>query len=1152
MVGPLQGTAAQFSNKTPCYGATTWQTQQMNSYGQPANAFVLGENGHATNRTFTWQNWQSVIPTASGQQPNNFINENQHNSSLNAHNGQSCLSSGSFPVQNFQPPSSEFNNSSPPNTNVYATQDVSQLGTQRQTYVEQQPVAVRNYSLLEFYLLNQKRKVASNLNNQLEKPFPVQTTVSQPQEELKEYTSNLQLGNNRRDSQTLHQQGPSACAQQPPSYFSAIQAKNTIQKGTEYGVRQHIFQPSNVNQTSAQHQRQAGPAVNVTENISHPKHGHQVRGPATGMDSCKSQTGRSNSIPYTSTMYFRNGKLIPKRQPNRNTRHATLNAPLNSSDAPQYLLPSSGQASSASNACNPSATVDDNNPSFDKKNFKAIAVVQPLEQECCLKDAGKNNSCDAVDASPDKSAFERQSKTSETQKDQSSCKFSGVQASSVTTVPWTIETLTKLIEDNERAQQKEVMGLTKVNVLQPNCTGSVVEFNQRKHDLYTMMKTSAEFCRRYVTKDSVILTEAKGSYGENYCILKQGELYSEPPYISQWLNVGELDDIDREFGFALCLKNYVKKQSHQASEVTSIPAQTVKDDCVKDVTVIEPESTDPGQEKRIPNSPERRSSPKDDSSVDFSDSEFSFEINVLPPDEAKAIYEQIQKIEETSPIDKLPENDTGSSDQGKLSWGENATGSDKRAQVSHKEYCCLARFFSTFLKDDSSDRKCLCESANVPLDKTGKNNSQEKETSLAEGGNKEMDDTQPCQDSDMAHIEKDTTDSHNPLLLHLLLHEESDVDLSRYFDKMQSNAKESCTDAASGSKNTCCDTELNLKDTTSDSLEGTEAQSSFSKMPLGQGLPTEVKRRHCEMEHFHPTLKASKKCSNQVNGKPPGTNSLEVVVDLTEDEPLPSGEVSANVGRLLPCQGKDGDGSSDVEIQVDAKADDMDLISDGEQTCDTTLDSVAETEAQSPTSELATARACSPEMNTCSLPNDVKPLSAESPKIPVHLERESVPLKEKVVKLRLFGSECLQKMAVIKRPPKVISVHLGSLKESPSKPISMQEQSAKQRVYDKWKTSIVPVLSVSKRKDGTRKGSSILGVDRNRTAFVGNKQTESWICKRKRNEMIGLKLKRRKLSSAAQPVKWKGDRAAAAKSRDTAAVPLQENDDRRFRIPTTF
>lgn len=163
------------------------------------------------------------------------------------------------------------------------------------------------------------------------------------------------------------------------------------------------------------------------------------------------------------------------------------------------------------------------------------------------------------------------------------------------------------------------------------------------------------------------------------------------------------------------------------------------------------------------------------------------------------------------------------------------------------------------------------------------------------------------------------------------------------------------------------------------------------------------------------------------------------------------------------------------------------------------------------------------------------------------------------MKLRLFGSGCSKKMTVTKRPPKVLSVRLSSLKDGPSKPTPTQEQSAKERVYENWKTSIVPVLAVGKKKEGTRKGSPILGVDRKRTVFASSTvaenvpiRSDSWFCKRKRNEMIGLKLKRRKLCSPAKSVKWKGGSASAAQDRDGAAVPHQEIVDRRFRIPSTF
>lgn len=1153
MVGPLQGNAAQFINATPLYTRTTWQNQQSSGYRQPVAVFFSNENRPVAN----WQNWQSVTPT-SGQQPNHFTNENQCNSSLYAHNGQSFVSNGSYPVRNFQPQSYEFNNSCPPNTTVYSKQDMSPLSTQTQTHAEKQPVSVKKRSFLEFYLSNQSKKVASNSTNSLDKPFPAQmtttTTTTHPQGELKDCPSNRQVPNNRHDPQTMRQQGLSNCAQQPPNYLSAIQAKKNNLYGFEYGVWKHVFQPSNKNQTSALHQTRVSKAANVVENIPHLNRGHQSRVP--GIDSHKSQTGSLNGSAYTGTMYINNNTMIPQRQSNHNTTLAALNAPWKHLDTPQTLPPCSGPASSKSNACNPLSTAENNNPSFDKKSFKAIAVVQPLEQEYCLQDA---SSCDAVDASFEKSPLDQQSKTFEASEDKSSSKFTGVQCSSVTTIPWTIETLSKLLEDNERAQQKGFMGLDKLQTFQPICTVTKSESAQRKQDLIRLMQNAAEFCRRYITQDSVILTELKGSYDENYSVLKHGELYSEAPYVSQWLNVGELDDIDKEFGFAMCLKNGVTKLTDQASEVTSIPAQIVKDDCVKEVKEIEPESTDPG----IPNSPERRSSvemspdeetaPLDDSSDDSSDSEISFEINVLSPDQAKAIYEQIQKKTESDfTIETIPESDTGS----KLSLGQDVTESGTSLVVTRTEYCCLARFFSTFLKKDSSVSNCLCESEKA---------TQEKETDEIKKNTQPMDrsdsellrelnqlvslneNKQPCHSSDMVQSQKDKPCSQTPVLLDLLLHEKNDEDLCQYFAKIQANAKVSSTIAASDSKNTCSNSELKLKDSTSDSQEGTEVQSSLSKMPPLEDLPTEVKKGPSEVEHSN----ASKKCSNQDDdGKPPCITSPEVVVDLTDDEPVPSSE-SPSVGHQLHSQGEDADSSSDLEILMDTKADDIVLISDSEQTSDTASDSSAE--PQSPASESATEGCLSPEMHTSSPLIDVISLSPKSPKVSVHFtERESLPLTKKVVKLRLFGSDGLQSMTVLKNPPKVLSLHLSPLKDSPSKATSLQDQSAKQRVYEKWKTSIVPVLTVGKRKDGTRKGSSILGVDRNRTAFVGNKPAESRICKRKQSEVIGVKLKRRKLSSAAKPVKWKGGSVPAAKDRDGAAVPLQENEGRRFRIPSTF
>lgn len=1243
MFGPPQGTAAQFSNKTPYYSgttSTTWQSEQMSGYGQPANAYSMCENGLVSNRTSNWQSWQSVTPTeASRQQLNHFINANQHHSSLNAHNGQYCLSNGSFSVQNFQPQGSELTSSSSPNTNIYSKQDMSQLWTQKHTNVGKQPISAQKPSFLTFCLTNkEKQKVAPNCNDQLDKQISLQTTTSHPQGVLKDsqisassLTYNQKMVNNRHDTQTQCQEGLPAFAQRPRHNCAAAQAKTSSPTKLKYGAGKHIFQHSNVSQTTRQHQRQVNPAVNFADNITHQKHGHQIRSPRIGLDQCKAQTGSSNGSTHTGMLYIHNDRMIPQRQSNHNTVHATLTTPVTSNlDTPQSLPIRSGQASPTSNASNPSATVDYNNCSLEKKSLKAVAVVQPLEQECCQKDVSKNNSCDTVKAYIDKSATDEQFKTSEMQQDKSCNKALGFQPSSVTTVPWTIETLTKLLEDNEKAQQKEIMELTKLNALSSIChvTDKKIEFLESdnvKRWHFTLSSKAANFCRHYVTKDCVILTQVKGSYDEqlqNYYVLKHNELFSETPYKSQWLNVGELDDIDKEFGYASCLIHGAKKQSDQ--EVTSIPAQIVNDKCVEGVTLIEPEITDPGEEKRLPTSAERKNSveltqdqaptPIEDSSVDSSDSDLSFEIHVLPPEEAKVMFEQIQKkTEEAIAIDCPPETDTRRSDQGKLPGGGNVTEGDKRASVSHTEHCCLPKFISTFVKDNSCC-KCQCESAKNPEDSPENSRTQEKETakeikenlsvslscSLAKGVNKEigefkidsqtmiglnrpvasMENKRDCLDSNMGPIQKDKNCSRNPMLYHLLIGEIMDTDMWSHA-KIQSRTKVNCTVAASNIEKTCRDTELKSTDMTSDSSEGTEEQSSSSEMATLEDLATKVKKRPCEEERFYPTLKESKKCSNQVDVKPLCPESQEEVVDLTEDEPMPSSE-SPSVGQVLLGQGKDEDNLSDVEIQLDANVDDIILVSDSGNTRDTTSDSLAATEAQSPSSEMAMAEGFAPKMNTCSLPDDVKSLSPKSQEVTVHLppkeslpssvmddvksmspksqevtvyrtRKESLPSKEKVVKLFLFGSSSHEKMTFVKRPPKVLSIKLSSLKESPSKPILMQEQSAKQRVYEKWKTSIVPVLAVGKRK------SSLLGGHRKRAAFVGSTVTEnvpirseSGICKRKQNEKIGLKLKRRRLLSTGKPVEWKVGSVPATEDQDSATVPLRENDVRMFRIPNTF
>lgn len=1109
VIGPQQGTAALLNNNTAQYGGTTWQHQQMSGFGQTANGFLLNDNGLATNRTSNWQNWQSVPPPP-GLQTTHFIHESQRNSS-------SYLSSGSFPAYNFHTQRSKLNNSSPPNTDISSKQDVSQISIQQQQHVKRQ----KPFSL-QLYQLNQRISVASNLNNQSDKRFIAETTNTlHPREKLKD-TYKQQTVNNRQDFQTLHQQGLPACARPPPNYLFAIQAKNKLPNRIEHGVG-HSQHPT-LNQTSPQHQRQVCPVVNVAENITYSKPGHQIGDTRVGFDSIESQTGSSIGSSYTGTTCVHDDGTIPLRRRDHNQRHATLNIPANNWDTLQSLPPYSGQSSSTSNGCSPSASVENDNPAFDKTSFKAVAVVQPLEQECCLMDADKKNCCETADASCDKSASDQQSKTSEKPKDEGSSEISGVKPS-VTIIPWTRNTLTKLLVDHEKAQQRHLIELNKANASSFICNVNSLKQNHDKQRLCKMMKIVEGFCSKYVNKHCVILTEAKGSFDDNYCVLKHGELYTELPYKSQWLNVGQLDDIDKEFGYASCLRNSDKKHPE------------VKGDCVEDGRVIEPESINPGKDMRIPNSLARTSveltedkanTPSEGSSVDCCDSECSFEINVLLPDEAKDIYEQIQKItEEAMAINKPPENETGSSDRGEPSRVGNDKECDKRAQVSHTEFCCLPKYFSTFLKNDTLDVKCQCERATFPADNSEKNSNQEKETSkdtsfsLAEDGNKEVDElkikssdpelpvgsNQPispkdneqlCRDCDGSPNEKVTSISHTPIILHLLLH--GDTEEASYFSKMQPSVKVTCSGAASDSKTTSCNTELKLNETQKE-----ETQSSFCKIPPFEIPAAEVKQGQNDEELFQPTLEALKKCSDQAVGKPPCSKSHEDVFDLSEDEPVLSND-SLSADHL---QGKDKNTSSDHELQMDAEVDELVSISDSEQTGDTTSDCLAASQVENSTGEVGFA----PKIKTC------------SPKVSAHLvKRESVPLKEKVVKLKLFGSGCLQKMTVVRSPPKVLCVHL-----SPRKPTSMEEQSARQRVYDKWKTSRVPVLAVGRRKDETRKGSSILGVDRNRTMLVGSTVTQSlpvrserWLAKRKRNEIVGLKLKRVRLSSPTKPVKRKG------------------------------
>ncbi|TMS05986.1 hypothetical protein E3U43_005236 [Larimichthys crocea] len=155
--------------------------------------------------------------------------------------------------------------------------------------------------------------------------------------------------------------------------------------------------------------------------------------------------------------------------------------------------------------------------------------------------------------------------------------------------------------------------------------------------------------------DSIILPQENSSFRkepQSDHVLKTDEVYSEPPYKSLWLNVNEdLDDIDKEFGFPWSLKHHlpvieIHSEPEQSETINSNPAQLVDLGEEKQTSTVEATTT-------------QAASPNKTESTDSSDPYYSFEIKVLPPEEARIIFEQTQsKMPQSMDKDSHPEKNS--------------------------------------------------------------------------------------------------------------------------------------------------------------------------------------------------------------------------------------------------------------------------------------------------------------------------------------------------------------------------------------------------------------------------------------------------------------------------------------------------------------
>ncbi|XP_038161430.1 uncharacterized protein si:ch211-106e7.2 [Cyprinodon tularosa] len=287
---------------------------------------------------------------------------------------------------------------------------------------------------------------------------------------------------------------------------------------------------------------------------------------------------------------------------------------------------------------------------------------------------------------------------------------------------WTAEALTKLILEMDEAQPKPINNLKcssiiKIMMIPWNKNCEVIT-NYNKDCQKCLLSEVEEFCETHIKQGTVVLKQVTPDFQDQlkrYIILKDDEMPSEPPYKSLWLNVNDqLDDIDKEFGFPLALKRHIvveetESQGHNFEVIDNIPEPTVDEAVNKGLYPAKSESVGMEKESQISQSPPASSQESSDKSV--GESSYSFKIEVLPPEEAKLIFEQVNpKNQKSSSCEKETVTGSGKWD-GIEDMGPTLNNLKVKKSLDNqlKEICCLTRFVEINAGVKLSS-KCKCGS----------------------------------------------------------------------------------------------------------------------------------------------------------------------------------------------------------------------------------------------------------------------------------------------------------------------------------------------------------------------------------------------------------------------------------------------------------
>lgn len=374
------------------------------------------------------------------------------------------------------------------------------------------------------------------------------------------------------------------------------------------------------------------------------------------------------------------------------------------------------------------------NSSADKGDAQATSPQNPVQLNA--QDAGPKLSTlpltfsQLVEGNCSTKLSRRQKSNSGTRKTPTRQKLCEEELSSVPTTEWTLKMLyEKILEleskenEHKKSENKHDKNHSAVQIVHLFWNGDYkAMFNAAKNGgLSKEMASIRHYCHN-IDVDSVILSQNQSKHPSRYQVLQHDEVYEEKnSYASFWLNINQLDDIDKEFGLPYFLTYGIEGHKSIDAELKS----KLEDTCQTEVkpAISRPDEllNKEDQSKLICDRPSENNNTESETRYTFShedpdaekraeknncvsnaqsnESSYSFKIEVLPPEEAKVIFDQVDcdspQTVASAVSQEIPPND------------QNQT-----FNVTTLEKICCIEKWKEKVFGLSAESKCKCEKHN--------------------------------------------------------------------------------------------------------------------------------------------------------------------------------------------------------------------------------------------------------------------------------------------------------------------------------------------------------------------------------------------------------------------------------------------------------